>query len=83
NRVVPEYDAADALWSALAANQPIQLSGNLSDGNGVIAEDGATPAPTDTASPAPAESAAPTPEPSSTTITLPSSIAGQTAAQAT
>jgi LCP family protein required for cell wall assembly len=83
NRVVPEYDAADALWSALAANQPIQLSGNLSDGDGVIADPSSTPAPTDSATPAPTESAAPTPEPSSSTITLPSEIAGQTAAQAT
>lgn len=83
NRVVPDYDAADTLWAALAANQPLQLSGNLSDGNGVVVDENAQPTPTDTASPAPTDSAAPTPEPSSSAITLPSEIAGQTAAQAT
>ncbi|KTS65297.1 transcriptional regulator [Microbacterium testaceum] len=91
NRVVPDYDAADTLWAALAANQPLQLSGNLSDGDGVVVDenaqptptDTATPAPTDTATPAPTDSAAPTPDPSSSAITLPSEIAGQTAAQAT
>jgi anionic cell wall polymer biosynthesis LytR-Cps2A-Psr (LCP) family protein len=81
NRVVPEYDAADALWAALAANQPIQLSGNLSDGDGVIADESATPAPSETLEPT--DGVTPTPEPSSTMITLPSEIAGQTAAQAT
>lgn len=83
NRVVPDYDAADTLWAALAANQPLQLSGNLSDGDGVVVDENAQPTPTDTASPAPTDSAAPTPEPSSSAITLPSEIAGQTAAQAT
>ncbi|MDF2992802.1 MAG: transcriptional regulator [Microbacterium sp.] len=83
NRVVPDYDAADTLWAALAANQPLQLSGNLSDGDGVVVDDNAQPAPTDTATPAPTDSAAPTPDPSSSAITLPSEIAGQTAAQAT
>ncbi|SIS02684.1 LCP family protein [Microbacterium sp. RURRCA19A] len=89
NRVVPDREAADALWSALAANQPIQLSGNLSDGNGVVVDENATPAPaaTDAAAPtdapAPTDGATPTPEPSSSVITLPSEIAGQTAAQAT
>ena len=83
NRVVPDREAADALWSALAANQPIQLSGNLSDGNGVVVDESATPAPTATDSPAPTEGATPTPDPSSSVITLPSEIAGQTAAQAT
>ena len=83
NRVVPDYDAADTLWAALAANQPLQLSGNLGDGNGVIVDENAQPTPTDTVTPAPTDSATPTPEPSSSAITLPSEIAGQTAAQAT
>ena len=80
NRVVPDYEAADALWSALAANQPIQLSGELSDGDGVIVDENATPAPE---TPAPTDGTTPAPEPSSSAITLPSEIAGQTAAQAT
>lgn len=85
NRVVPDTEAADALWEALAANQPIQLSGDLSGGDGVIVDENAQPAPAESAAPAPApaESAAPSPEPSSSAITLPSEIAGQTAAQAT
>ncbi|WP_431796405.1 LCP family protein [Microbacterium enclense] len=81
NRVVPDEEAAEALWSALAANQPIQLSGELSDGDGVVVDESATPAPTESA--APVDGATPTPEPSSNVITLPSEIAGQTAAQAT
>ncbi len=89
NRVVPDSEDADTLWAALAANQPLQLSGNLSDGNGVIAEENATQAPTDTATQAPSDaptaSADPTPTPGSTsgTVVLPEGIAGQTAAQAT
>lgn len=83
NRVVPDEEAAEALWAALAANQPIQLSGELSGGDGVIVDESATPAPVESEAPAPSDSAAPTPEPSSTAITLPSEIAGQTAAQAT
>ncbi len=93
NRVVPDREDADTLWAALAANQPLQLSGNLSDGDGVIADANATPAPSDTAAPAPTDAAtdAPsagadaTPTPGSTpgTVVLPEGIAGQTAAQAT
>ena len=85
NRVVPDTEAADALWAALAANQPIQLSGDLSGGDGVIVDESAQPAPVESEAPAPAptDSAAPSPEPSSSAITLPSEIAGQTAAQAT
>jgi LCP family protein required for cell wall assembly len=87
NRVVPDYDDADTLWAALAANQPLELSGNLSDGDGVVVDDNAAPAPTpapaDTATPAPTDAASPTPAPSSDAMVLPDGIAGQTAAQAT
>lgn len=92
NRVVPDYDDADTLWAALAANQPLELSGNLSDGNGVVVDGNAAPSPApvpaDTAAPAPTDGAAtdgatPTPAPSSDAIVLPDGIAGQTAAQAT
>jgi len=89
NRVVPDRTDADTLWAALAANQPLELSGNLSDGNGVVADQNATPAPTqapapvDTASPAPTQTAQASPAPTSDAIQLPSGIAGQTAAQAT
>lgn len=90
NRVVPDREDADTLWSALAANQPLELSGNLSDGDGVVVDANATPAPTpaDTATPAPTDGsptdgASPTPAPTSSAIVLPDGIAGQTAAQAT
>ncbi|SDO26048.1 transcriptional attenuator, LytR family [Microbacterium sp. ru370.1] len=91
NRVVPDYDDADTLWAALAANQSLQLSGNLSDGDGVIVDANATPAPTDTAAPTDAATDAPTtgadatpaPDATSGTVVLPEGIAGQTAAQAT
>jgi LCP family protein required for cell wall assembly len=89
NRVVPDREDAETLWAALAANQPLELSGNLSDGDGVVVDDNATPVPTDTpapvdtASPEPTESATASPAPTSDVITLPSGIAGQTAAQST
>ncbi|MCR2783509.1 MULTISPECIES: LCP family protein [unclassified Microbacterium] len=84
NKVVPDYDAADQLWAALEANQPLIISGETSQGDGVVVvepETPAAPAPTE-AAPAPGETAAPseTPAPG---VTLPSSIAGQTAAQET
>ncbi|MCM3502115.1 LCP family protein [Microbacterium sp. P26] len=89
NRVVPNEDDAKTLWAALAANQPLQLSGNLSDGDGVVADPNAAPAPTASASPeateapAPTDGTTPTPDPSSSAVVLPEGIAGQTAAQAT
>ena len=48
NRVVPNHDAAEALWAALATNQPLQLTGEVSQGDGVVL---ATPAPSDTPDP--------------------------------
>ncbi len=81
NRVAPNYEAADQLWAALAANQPIQLSSDPNLGGGVITVD---PAPTEPATPDAA-----TPDPSATAapeesaIVLPDSISGQTAAQTT
>ncbi|WP_295779727.1 LCP family protein [uncultured Microbacterium sp.] len=89
NRVVPDAEDADTLWAALAANQPLELSGKLSDGNGVVADENATPAPsetpapTETSAPSPSDSAQPTPAPTSGAVVLPDGIAGQTAAQAT
>jgi LCP family protein required for cell wall assembly len=90
NRVVPNEAAADALWAALAANQPLELTGQLSQGDGVIdadaptdgsTEEPGTAAPADT--PAPTEGATATPAPEESAIALPSTIAGQTAAQNT
>ena len=36
NRLVPNRSAADALWAALATNQPLQLTGEISQGDGVV-----------------------------------------------
>ena len=38
NRVVPNYEAADALWAALEANEPINITNDPNTGGGVIAE---------------------------------------------
>ncbi|MFT4135384.1 MAG: LCP family protein [Microbacterium sp.] len=76
NRVVPDYDAADALWAALAANQPLKLTGDVSQGDGVVVVEPATPGTTD-------PSATPTPQATETAIELPPEITGQTAAQET
>ena len=76
NRVAPNDEAADQLWAALAANQPIQLTSDPNLGGGVITVD---PAPTDPATPDPAATDAPT----DAAIVLPDSISGQTAAQTT
>ncbi|MFG6504043.1 LCP family protein [Microbacterium sp. P05] len=80
NRVVPNYDAADELWAALETNRPLELTGEVSQGDGVVVVDPTT-APTDAATPPPTDAATPTP--SETAIALPDSIAGQTAAQET
>jgi LCP family protein required for cell wall assembly len=84
NRVVPNYDAADELWAALEANQPLELTGEVSGGGGVVVVE-PTGEPTDAATeaPAPTEGATETPAPTETSIALPESIAGQTAAQET
>jgi LCP family protein required for cell wall assembly len=80
NRVVPNYAAADALWEALEANQPLELTGDSSQGDGVVVveptEAPAEAAPSDT--PAPTETAT-----AQDAIVLPSTIAGVTAAQET
>jgi hypothetical protein len=85
NRVVPDYDAADQLWAALAANQPLTLTSDPNAGGGVITVD----PPVDAATPDPAATTDPgaTPDatdaPGETAIELPDSISGTTAAQNT
>ncbi|MCR2812348.1 LCP family protein [Microbacterium sp. zg.Y1084] len=86
NKVVPDEAAAAALWAALEANQPIVLSGEASQGDGVVVVEPETPqeaTPEEPATPAdPGETAAPGETPGTVT-TLPESITGQTAAQET
>ena len=81
NKVVPNKVAAETLWTALAANQPLILTGDASQGDGVIVVDPATPAPD------PAATAGATPgatdAPVETGVELDSAITGQTAAQET
>lgn len=79
NRVVPNTVAADALWAALEANQALILSGDPSQGDGVVIEEPTVEAGVD---PTPEQSDEPTAEPTvpAGSVVLPSSIAGQTAA---
>ncbi|NYE18950.1 LCP family protein [Microbacterium immunditiarum] len=83
NRVVPDYEAAEALWAAIDANVPVSLTADPNRGGGVIVVD---PQPSDQPTTAPVE---PTPgstepaTPSPTPVELPSSISGVTADQET
>ena len=49
NRVVPNNGAAEALWAALATNQPLQLTGEVSQGDGVVVVEPTTPVTPDPA----------------------------------
>ncbi|MBN9195337.1 MAG: CoA transferase, partial [Microbacterium sp.] len=76
--------AANALLDVLSKNEKIQLTGQASQGNGVVV---VTPSPTPSATSTPGSTAGstatPTPTPTDTAVALPSSIAGQTAAEQT
>lgn len=82
NKVAPDEDAADVLFAALNANQPLQLTGNAAVNGGVVVVD-----PTET--PTPTDGATPSPDPTASAgateqaAQLPSSISGSTAAQET
>lgn len=88
-RVDPVRSAADVLFAALAANQPIQLTGSTSDGYGTEVIGEATKPPVETATPTPGATETPgavVTEPAApveTAVQLPASITGQTAAQVT
>jgi LCP family protein required for cell wall assembly len=76
--VLPLTDAADQLFAALQANQPLTLTGEASQGSGVdVAGEAADP--TAEAAPAPSESAVA----EEARVDLPAEIAGTTAAQVT
>ena len=76
--VLPLRDAADQLFAALQANQPLHLTGEASGGSGVDVTGEATDPTAEGATPAPSESAAEEPR-----VDLPSEITGTTAAQVT
>jgi LCP family protein required for cell wall assembly len=80
DRVVPNRAAADALWAALEANEPINVTHDANLGGGVItvepdSEEPATP----TTTPTPGT----TPDPTDTPVELPDSIPGTSAADRT
>jgi LCP family protein required for cell wall assembly len=95
SRVMPVKDAAQVLFDALKANQPLSLTGDASQGYGVevtgeVAQPEAAPTPAATETPAAAQTPAAAGTPAATEapaaetrVELPSDIAGQTAAQAT
>jgi LCP family protein required for cell wall assembly len=81
NRVVPDYDSADQLWAALAANESIEVTHDQDLTGGVIVAD---PQPTEpTTDPAPTTDPTAAPAPSETPVALPDNIPGQNAAQQT
>ena len=91
SRVMPVKDAADALFAALAANQPLTLTGDASQGYGVeVTGEAVQPqpaAPVDGSGETPAADAPTGETPAAPVaeerVALPSDIAGQTAAQTT
>ena len=81
NRVLPNDESAGALWAALAANQPLQLTGEVGANEGVIVVEPETPATEQTVAPDPGTTDPAVPTDGSTA--LPSDINGSTAAQST
>jgi LCP family protein required for cell wall assembly len=75
NKVVPNYESAQAIWDALAANQPLQLTGDAGSNESVVVVEPETPV-----EPAVPDPSAP---PVQESIALPSDITGSTAAQET
>lgn len=80
NRVVPDWDTADALWEILESNSAVNVTHDPNLTGGVIAADpeasetpAATPAPTASGTPAPTESA----------VDLPDTISGTSGADQT
>ncbi|WP_019180817.1 LCP family protein [Microbacterium yannicii] len=90
SRVLPVTDAADELFAALATNQPLALTGEASQGDGVQVTGEVAP-PQPEATPAPTEPAAgetpvaetPVGTAPEQRVELPSEISGQTARQTT
>lgn len=80
NRVVPDHAAAQGLWDALAANRPLQVSGDAGSNGGVI--EVAPPETTDP-SPSPSTGVTSAPDPVEEPVVLSENITGSTAEQAT
>ena len=83
NKVVPDQQAAAALWAAIKSGQPLQLTGDVASHRGVEAAPppaAAAPTPDPSASAADPTAAAPEPQ---ARASLPPEISGQTLAQDT
>jgi LCP family protein required for cell wall assembly len=80
NHVIPDTDAATALWEALETNQPLEVTGDA--GSGVIEASPASPQPP-VATAAPEASASATPAPTDVAVALPSNVSGSKADQQT
>ncbi|WP_091230595.1 LCP family protein [Microbacterium sp. 3J1] len=80
-KVVPDYDAAEPLWAALIAGEPITLSGDVATNNSVELATPTDPAqPVESAAP---ETAAPETAAPEVRATLPPEISGQSVDQDT
>lgn len=80
NRVVPNFDSAQVLFDALAANQPLSLTSEPGQNSGVIVVE---PDPSSSPEPAPSQEVSPSPEPTESSVALPNDISGQNAATQT
>ncbi|WP_431277400.1 LCP family protein [Leifsonia poae] len=88
NRVVTDAQSAALLQSALASDQPLQLSGKLGAATEAAPGSAATPtttptAPADGSATTGSTGATATPTPNSTSVALPDNVTGQTAADQT
>src|SRR5690606_9240479 len=76
NKVVPDYEAAQAMWDAINANQQLQVTHENSENDGVIVQEPVAPAPDQSAIEAPET-------PAENIVALPDNIKGNSAAQQT
>ncbi|MGP6170560.1 LCP family protein [Microbacterium sp. A196] len=76
NKVVPNTQAAQAMWDAINANQQLQVTHQNTDNDGVVVQEPVPPAPDQSATEAPAT-------PPENVVALPDTIKGNSAAQQT
>ncbi|WP_309103848.1 LCP family protein [Microbacterium sp.] len=79
NKVVPDRQAATAMWDAINANAQLQVTHQNTDNDGVVVTDPVPETPVEATPTAPAE----TPAPEQTVVALPDTIRGNSAAQQT
>ncbi|WP_243231781.1 LCP family protein [Microbacterium sp. CIAB417] len=82
NKVVPSWEAAGELFAAIEANQPLEITHENNENEGVVVEE--APTTEEPVEPVePTETATPAPDASETAVALPDSIKGNSAAQQT